>query len=289
MKPHRWAVNGAALAVAVCLLLVLSSLAAGSRRAGAQRVGSADRVPNGATVDPLATAADQSTPTETLPPTEVPPTPEEPPGTPEPLDRCLTGVPGPRLFWTLYVAPWVDGATGMWVPFRDNGGPYLKAYVKARYGGVWYGATLDPAEGRLTPDPLPAWPRPDIIRLASSGVQTSRGGNPMCGRSADAASPPCYAELVVPLVFLDRLAQDGPYLRHTYFWAPSNQVAIEPDGPSRVTARQYDAAACDTSRIGPRLGSARPVYTSFGGCAAPSRRVDTCYLVGCGDLWEHCR
>jgi hypothetical protein len=242
--------------------------------------------------NPTATslAPAQATATETLAPTEIPPTPEAPPGTTEPSDRCLTGVPSPRFFWTLYVAPRLaSGATGMWVPMGDNGGPYLKAYVKALYGDVWYGATLSAADGRIQPDPFPPWPRPDLIRSASVGVQTTRGGNPMCGRSAVTTLPPCYAELVVPLVFLDRLAPGGPYLRNAYFWLPSDQVEDDGGRPSRVTAQEYSPDTCDTRQVGSRLARARPVYAMFSGCSEASRRIDTCYLAGCGDLWLHCQ
>ncbi len=238
---------------------------------------------------PATGAPLQATSTPSAEPTEVPPTPLPVPGTPVPETRCLPGVPSPRFEWTLYVAPRVDTATGMWVPLGENGGPYLKAYVKAMYGDVWYGATLNAATGHLEPDTSPPWPRPDLIRSASAGVQTSRSGNPMCGRSADATLPPCYAELVVPLVFLDRLAMDGPYLRNTYFWVSSNQVANDDGKPSRMTALDYSTTECDTRRAGPRLPSARPVYAQFSGCATASKRIDTCYLVGCGDLWLHCQ
>jgi hypothetical protein len=237
----------------------------------------------------LAAAPQQATPTDVAAPTEIPPTPEPLPGTPEPSGPCLPGVASPRLFWTLYVSPKVGEATGMWVPYGEHGGPYLKAYVKALYGDVWYGAALDAFRGQLVPDSSPVWPRPDLIQLAGSGVQTSRVGNPMCGRSADSTLPPCYAELVVPLVFLDRLASDGPYLRNTYFWVPSNQVADSEGEPSRMTALEYSSAACETRRVGSRLPSARPVYAAFSGCASASKRIDTCYLAGCGDLWMHCQ
>lgn len=221
-------------------------------------------------------------------PTDIPPTPALPPGTSEPTGLCLPGVPSPRLAWTLYVSARVGTGTGMWVPYGDNAGPYLRAHVKALYGDVWFGATLNAATGQLEPDTFPEWPRPDLIRSAAAGVQTSRTGNPMCGLPAEATLPPCYAELVVPLVFLDRLAMDGPYLRTTYFWVPSNQVEDDDGRPSRLTAHAYSAKSCDTGRIGTRLGSARPVYAQFSGCTSPSRRIDTCYLVGCGDLWLHC-
>ena len=238
---------------------------------------------------PVASPA-QATPAETTAPTEALPTPIPPPGTAEPTTGCLPGVAGPRFQWTLYIAPHLaDAGTGMWVPFGEHGGPYLKAYVKALYGDVWYGGLLDGTDGSITPDPVPAWPRPDIVRLATSGVQTTRVGSPMCGRSADATLPPCYAELVVPLVFLDRLAPDGPYLRHAYFWAPSNQVVDEDGTPSRMTALAYDSTRCDIGRAGARLPSARPVYAQFSGCSSASRRIDTCYLVGCGDQWLDCR
>lgn len=234
--------------------------------------------------DPTSTAVAE--------PTDIPPTPAAPPGTPEPAGPCLPGVASPRFAWTLYVAAQVgtgaSAAPGMWAPFGDNAGPYLKAHVKALYGDVWYGATLNAATGRIEPDAHPAWPRPDLIRSAANGVQTTRTGNPMCGRSAEATLPPCYAELVVPLVFLDRLTTDGPYLRTTYFWVPSNQVEDDDGRPSRITVHEYSAASCDTRRLGPRIGSARPVYAQFSGCSSPSRRIDTCYVVGCGDLWIHC-
>lgn len=231
----------------------------------------------------------QATPTVGAEPTEVPPTPVPMPGTPEPTGRCRSGVPSPRFAWTLYVAPRVGSATGMWVPLGENGGPYLKAHIKALYGDVWYGATLHAATGRIIPDPSPPWPRPDLIRSAAAGVQTTRSGNPMCGRAAEAALPPCYAELVVPLVFLDRLVADGPYLRNAYFWIPSNQVRTEDGKPSRMTALDYSITDCDTRRAGPRMATARPVYAQFSGCSAASKRIDTCFLVGCGDLWLHCQ
>ncbi len=235
-----------------------------------------------------ASPLQEATSTPVAEPTDIPPTPAAPPGTPEPSGHCLPGVPSPRFAWTLYVAPRVGTGTGMWVPFGDNGRPYLRAHVKALYGDVWYGATLNAATGRLDPDALPAWPRPDLIRSAAAGVQTTRTGNPMCGRSAEATLPPCYAELVVPLVFLDRLTVDGPYLRNAYFWVPSNQVEDDDGRPSRITAQGYDALSCGTRLTGARLGSARPVYAQFSGCSSASRRIDTCYLVGCGDLWVHC-
>ncbi len=248
-------------------------------------------------VEPGAAArlAAQATPTESLAatptpePTELPPTPLPPEGTPEVPELCLPGPPSPRFFWTLYVAPRVNGGTGMWAPMGDNGGPFLKAYVKALYGGVWYGATLDPVTGTIVPDRFPAWPRPDLIQSASIGVQTTRVGNPMCLRSAQSTVPPCYAELVIPLVFLDRLTPEGPYLRNAYFWLPADQVVDDNGRPARLVARPYDTLSCDTRQPGVRLTRARPVYANFAGCSGSSRRIDTCYLAGCGDKWLHCQ
>lgn len=218
--------------------------------------------------------------TATDEPTEVPPTPVPVPETPTAPGRCVAGLPSPRFQWTVYVTPYSDGL-GMWIPRGDNAGPFLKAHVMAKYGHDWYGATLLPS-GRLVPDRSPAWPRPDLIQTAASGIQTGRAGNRTCGRGPEQAVPPCVVEVVYPLVFLDRLAQDGPYLTRTYFWVPSNQTVKEGERPSQVVGAPFSETLCDTRKIWPRLGVSVPAYGTFNGCGSASSRVDTCYAVGCG-------
>jgi hypothetical protein len=230
---------------------------------------------------PALTAPAQ--PGVTAEPTEPPPTPLPLPETPEAV-RCVAGLPSPRFQWTLYVTALdEDGELGMWVPRADNAGPYLRAYVMAKYGQVWYRATFLP-DGSLVPDHNPPWPRPDLIRSAASGLQTARTGNPACGRGPERAVPPCVVELVYPLVFLDRLAEDGPYLNRTYFWVPSSQVSDDEGRPARLQAAPFSETDCDTRRIWPRVAGSTPAYGLFNGCGSASTRVDTCYAVGCGEL-----
>jgi len=167
----------------------------------------------------------------------------------------------------------------MWIPRGKNAGPYLKAHVMAKYGQVWYGATFQP-DGRLVPDRSPAWPRPDLIQTAASGLQTARSGNPGCGRTGEQSVPPCFVEVVYPLVFLDRLAEDGPYLTRTYFWVPSNQVTKVDGQPAQVSGAPFSETACDTRTIWPRLAGTKPAYGVFNGCGSDATRVDTCFAVG---------
>jgi len=177
----------------------------------------------------------------------------------------------------------------MFIPFHRNGGPFLKAWIKAKYDDVWYTAVIDHL-GRLRPDNHPPWPRPDLIQFAGAGVQASRTVNPMCAGIHDPVVPPCYAEMVFPIVVLDRLAAEGPHLRRLYFWIPTGQVAADENGyPSRLRLGRV----CDTDRLcdrgancrgdtSARFPSGRPLYLSFDGCGAAAQRVDTCYAAFAG-------
>jgi hypothetical protein len=236
--------------------------------------------PWGATSPPRPLAPAQATATDTEEPTEVPPTPVPVTETPPVPERCVRGLPSPRFEWTLYVTPF-SGGLGMWVPRGENAGPYLKAYVKAKYGEVWYGATLLP-DGRMVPDHSPPWPRPDLIQSAANGLQTARSGNATCGRQPQQSVPPCFVEVVYPLVFLDRLAEQGPFLTRTYFWVPSSQLVKENDRPAQVVGAPFSETLCDARKIWPRLGASLPAYGVFNGCGSASTRIDTCYAVGCG-------
>jgi hypothetical protein len=233
---------------------------------------------------PRSLAAAQGTATETEEPTEAAPTPIPVVETPPVAGHCLRGLPSPRFQWTLYVTTVGDGSgAGMWVPRGDNAGPFLKAHVMAKYGEVWYGATFQP-DGRLLPDRSPAWPRPDLIQSAATGIQTSRSGNPACGRNPQQSVPPCVVEVVYPLVFLDRLAEEGPYLTRTYFWVPSNQLVKDGDRPSQIVGAPFSETDCDTRKIWPRLPGSKPAYGLFNGCASASSRLDSCYAVGNGEF-----
>ena len=207
---------------------------------------------------------------DTPAPTEAPPTPEPPtPGPPPTVGPCTSGLPAPQLFWNIVAHP---GRDRMWVPFHRNSGPYLAAWVKAKYDDVWYTAFIT-HEGEIVPDSHPPWPRPDLVRFAGSGVHVTRSANPMCPGLTGPVPPPCYAQISYPLVFLNKLAEGGPYLRRTYFWVAGRQVYSDPDGEvSRVSAARY----CDPDRPS-HVTVTRPVYLSFDGCGNDARRVDTCY------------
>lgn len=231
----------------------------------------------------VALPAPQTAADPTDEPTEVPPTPIPAVETPTNPGACGRGLPSPRFQWTLHVTTKTEAdGLGMWMPRGANAGPFLKAYVKVKYGATWYGATFMP-DGRLVPDDAPAWPRSDLIRSAATGIQTSRGGSPMCGRQPAQAVPPCVVEVIYPLVFLDRLAEDGPFLTRTYFWVPSSQLVKDGDRPAQVGGAPFSEVTCDTRDIWPRLASSRPAYGVFNGCGSESAKVDTCYAVGSGE------
>jgi hypothetical protein len=228
---------------------------------------------------PAASGPHQATGTPaTIEPTDVPPSPEPPtPGPTAPRTRCTPGLPVPRLFWTIHAFP-VGPESSIWVPFQRNGGPLLRAWVRARYDDVWYTALID-ERGRIEPYGNPRWPRSDIIQLAAAGTQPSRTGQPACGRSSAPVPPPCYADAVFPLVFLDKLGPDGPYLRRLYFWVPPNQVYPDDTGhPARLSGKRL--ADCDTAQVPGRLPNGGPIYLQFDGCGSPALRVDSCYEVG---------
>lgn len=196
----------------------------------------------------------------------------------EPIhDGCANPLPSPRVFWTLYAAP----PDRMWVPFQGKGGPFVPAEVGLKYDQTWYIATLD-EQGRIQRAAQPPWPRPDLLQLAGAGLQASRSGTPACGRPAGPTVPPCYVEMVYPLVFLDRLSPDGPELRQVSF--RTHATLVHPDrvggGPSRMGPARYSDQECPVDTPLRVLGAPRTTYLNVGGCASMPLRVDTCYAAG---------